>query len=284
MIARSAAAVVLLLNASLGTLQGQTLRSYSVSRQVAAAQPPLRASLEFGAGRVLLRAGTGSSLYDARFRYDADRFTPVHQYDPRTGVLRLGLESVGRSGIRVTNRGHLEQVARFEFAADVPLSLEASLGASDAVLDLGGLTLESLTVRSGATRGTIDIATPTLGTCRQATFLVGAAELLAMRLANAGCSTIRVEGGVGRAVLDLSGNWRSDVRIEASLAMGSLTLRIPRGVGVQVTAEKFLTRLKVAGLERDGDVWRTAAFDDAARKVSLDLKANVAGVDIEWID
>ncbi len=266
-------------------LSAQTMRNYSAGRPVAeAAQPPLRALLEFGAGRVLVRASTGNALYDAKLRYDAERFTPIHQYQPRTGTLRLGLESIGRAGIRVTSRNHLEQVARFEFAPSVPLSLEAALGSSDAVLDLGDLTLNELYVRSGATRGTVDFTTPTRGECRQALFAVGAAELMAMRMANAGCERVRVEGGMGRAVLDFSGTWRRNVQIEAALAMGSLTLRIPRDVAVQVSAERFLTRLNVKGLERDGNVWRTPGFAEATRKLSLELKASVSGMEIEWID
>jgi len=223
-------------------------------------------------------------LYDAKLRYDADRFTPVHRYEPRTGLLRLGLESIGRAGIRVTSRNQLEQVARFEFAPAVPLSLEAALGASEAVLDLGGLTLTDLLVRSGATRGTVEFTSATRGECRQATFVLGAAELLVLHLANAGCGRVRVEGGIGRAVLDFGGAWRRDVQVEATLAMGSLTLRIPRGVGVQVTAERFLTRLAIDGLVRDGDRWRTPGFVEADRKLSLELKASVSGIEIEWID
>lgn len=265
-------------------LAGQTMRSYAAARPVAASQPPVRALLEFGAGRVLVRASTGNALYDAKFRYDAERFTPIHRYEPRTGALRLGLESIGRGGIRVTSRNDLEQVARFEFAPDVPLSLEAALGASEAVLDLGGLTLQELYVRSGATRGTIDFTSPTHGTCRQALFAVGAAELMALHLANAGCERVRVEGGIGRAVLDFTGTWRRNVQVEAALAMGSLTLRIPRGVAVQVSAERFLTRLAVEGLERDGDVWRTPGFAEASQKLSLELKASVSGMEIEWVD
>lgn len=268
----------------IGPLSAQTMRNYSAGRPVAASQPPLRASLEFGAGRVLVRATTGNALYDARLRYDAERFTPIHQYQPLTGTLRLGLESIGRVGIRVTSRNQLEQVARFEFSPTVPLSLEASLGSSEAVLDLGGLTLNELYVRSGATRGTVDFTAPTIGECRQALFAVGAAELMAMHLANAGCERVRVEGGMGRAVLDFSGTWRRDVSVEAALAMGSLTMRIPRGVGVQVSAERFLTRLAIKGLERDGNVWRTPGFAQAARKMSLELKASVSGMEIEWID
>ncbi|HRP08773.1 MAG TPA: hypothetical protein PLL69_09840 [Gemmatimonadales bacterium] len=265
-------------------LQGQLLRDYSVGRAVAESQPPLRALLEFGAGRVVVRASTGTALYDARIRYDAERYTPVHLYQPLTGALHLGLERVGRGGIRVTSRGHLDQVARFEFSPRVPLQLEANLGSSDAVFDMGGLNLVSLAVRSGATRGTIEFSSPTTGRCSQLVMTAGAGELTALHLANSGCTEVRVEGGVGRAVLDLSGEWRRDMTIDAALAMGTMTLRIPRGTGVELSAERFLTRLSVTGLEREGERWRTPGFRDAARKVVVNARANVAGIEIEWID
>jgi hypothetical protein len=59
---------------------------------------------------------------------------------------------------------------------------------------------------------------------------------------------------------------------------------VPRNVAVQVSAQRFLTRLDVKGLERDGDVWRTPGFAEATRTLSLELKATVSGMDIEWID
>lgn len=265
-------------------ISGQSMRNYSVGRPVAEGQPMLRATLEFGAGRVLVRAGEAGALYDARLRYDADRFTPVHHYEPRTGTLRMGLESIGRGGLRVTSRSQLDQVARFEFSPTVPLHLEASLGASEAILDLGGLTLDAITVRAGATRGTLDFSTPARGTCREAKLALGAGELMVLRLANAGCSLVRLEGGVGRATLDLSGQWVRDLRVETELAMGAMTVRIPRGTGVEVTAQRFLTRFSLDGLERAGTSWRTPGFADARHKVTIDLKANVAGFEIEWQD
>lgn len=281
---RLGAALGAVLLAAGPALAAQTMRSYAAGGPSANPPAVLRTVLEFGAGRVVVRAGTGPSLYDAQLRYDADRFTPVHRYEPRTGALRLGLESVGRAGIRVTSRSQLEQVARFELSPRVPLELEASLGASEALLDLGGLTLQRLAVRAGATRGTIDFSTPTRGTCREFALALGAGELLALRLANAGCELVRIEGGVGRALLDLGGTWRRDLRVESKLSMGSLVVRIPRGTGVEVTAQKFLSRFAMEGLTRDGDAWRTAGFAQAARKVTLDLQANVAGFEIEWID
>ncbi len=267
-----------------GPLGAQTMRTYGASRPVADAQPPLRTTLEFGAGRVVVRAGADDALYDVGLRYDADRYTPLHRYDPRTGILQLGLKTVGGTGLRVTSRGQLEQVARFAFAPTVPIILQAHLGASEAVLDLGGLTLVELVVRSGVTRGTVDFSSPTRGDCREALFSVGAAELVAMRLANAGCAEVRVEGGVGRAVLDFTGSWRRNTRLTAELSMGTLTLRIPRGTGVRVTADRFLTRFDLDDFARTGNTWSTPDFAGATRTLSVALTTNVAGFEVEWVD
>lgn len=265
-------------------LGAQTMRTYGASRAHVGAQPPLRTTLDFGAGRVVVRAGSDGDLYDVGMRYDADRYTPVHRYDPRTGILHLGVRSIGGTGIRVTSRSQLEQVARFAFAPTVPLLLEANLGASEAVLDLGGLTLVELAVRSGVTRGTVDFSAPTRGECREALFSVGAAELVAMRLANAGCAEVRVEGGVGRAVLDFGGAWRRNTRVTAELSMGTLTLRVPRGTGVRIAADRFLTRFALDGFTREGNSWTTPDFASASRSLTVELKTTVAGFEVEWVD
>ena len=100
---------------------------------------------------------------------------PVHRYDPRTGILRLGLEGNGSAGLRVTTRAQMAQRADFDFSPTVPLILEANLGASDATLDLGGMTILSLTVRGGASRSAVTFATPNQGECTRADFTLGAA-------------------------------------------------------------------------------------------------------------
>lgn len=279
---RGRRAALLALAASLwgGDAAAQVMRTLTAARPLAGSPPPTRADVSFGAGRVILRAGDGADLYRMRLRYDSERFAPRQAYDPRTGHLALGLESVGRGGIRVTSRAQLDQVARFEFAPAVPLDLTAHLGASEASLDLGGLTLTELTVRSGGVRGIVDFSGPTLGDCRRATFSVGGSELDVLRLANAGCREVVVDGNVGRAVLDFGGAWRSDVRVEAALAMGHLTLRVPEGTGLRITAERFLSALSLDGMERDGNTWSTPGFDAAPRKVTVALTTALAGLDV----
>ncbi len=260
----------------------QSMRTVATSRPVNG-ERLVRATVDFGAGVVHVGASSGTDLYRMQLRYDAERNTPVHRYDPRTGILRLGLEGNGGSGLRVTSRAQLSQRADFDFAPLVPMALEANLGASDATLDLGGMTILSLTVRGGASRSTVTFATPNRGECSRADFTLGAAEFDVTGIANAGCAEIRVEGGVGKAELSFDGTWRRDLKADVSLAMGSLTLRIPRGTGVQLVASRFLSSLDAEGFTRAGDTWTTPGFAQAKQKLTVTVNASAAGVTVTWL-
>ena len=275
------AAVVAATCGSTPALGAQVMRTFSVVRPVGA-ERMLRVTLDFRGGSVLLLPATTGQLYNMRVRYDPDRYAPVQQYDPRTGILHLGIESLGGMGLRVTSGSQLEQLARFEFAADVPLVLSATLDASDATVDLGGTMLAQLDIESGATHATVDFSRPTRGTCKSATFTVGASQLEVQHLGQAGCAQVRVEGGAGSTTLGFQGAWRRDIALTVDLALGGLVLQIPRGTGVRIAGRRFLAPLDGEGLVRTGDSWQTPGFERAAHKLDVDLKASITSIGIDW--
>jgi hypothetical protein len=244
----------------------------------------LHVTLDFSGGSLLLMPAPAGQLYGMRLRYDPARYAPVQQYDPRTGILHLGIESVGGMGLRVTSRAQLEQIARFDFAADVPLAVYATLGASDATIDLGGTMLTDLEIRSSATHATVDFSRPTRGTCKSATFTVGASQLEVQHLAQAGCAALRVEGGAGRTTLGFQGEWRRDATLVVDLALGGLELQLPPGTGVRITGERFLAPFDSKGFIRSGDTWTTPGFEQAAHKLNVELKAAMMRINVEWTD
>jgi hypothetical protein len=262
---------------------GQAMRTFSVTRPTGA-ERFLHVTLDFSGGSVLLMPALAGQLYGMRVRYDPVRYAPVQQYDPRTGILHLGLESVGGMGVRVTSRTQLEQVARFEFATNVPLALYATLGASDATIDLGGTLLTELEIRSGATHTAVDFSRPTRGTCKSATFTVGASQLDVQHLAQAGCAALRVDGGAGRATLGFRGEWRRDATLVVDLALGGLELQIPRGTGVRIMGQRFLAPLAGDGFVKAGDTWTTPGFEQAAHKLTVELKTSLVRTHVEWTD
>ena len=261
---------------------GQAMRTFTVTRPVTV-ERFLHVTLDFGGGTVVLVPAAAGELYALRLRYDADRSAPVQQYDPRTGILHLGVASVGGTGVHVTSRAPLEQRARFEFSPDLPLALYATLGASDATIDLGGTMLTELEIRSTATEATVDFSRPTRGACRSATFTVGAAQLDVRHLAQAGCQALRVDGGVGAVSLTFDGTWRQDPGLMVDLAMGRLTLRLPRGTGVRLTGQRFLAPFDSRGFVRAGATWTTPGFENAPHKLTVELKASMVAIVVQWI-
>lgn len=264
------------------SLAAQTMRSVATSRPLSG-ERMLRASIEFGAGTVHVGPAASGDLYRMQLRYDADRNGPVNQFDAATGAVRLGLQGNGNAGIRVTSRAQMAQRAEIGFAPGVPLMLSANLGASDATLDLGGLSLTSLAVRGGASSTTVNFDTPNRAPCSSATFTLGAAEFDVSGLANSGCAEIRVDGGVGRAMLSFDGAWQRNQRAQVSLAMGGLTLRIPRSTGVRLVASRFLSALDAAGFVQEGKVWSTPGFATAKQTLTVELKTSASGVRVEWL-
>lgn len=261
----------------------QTMRTFSVTRPVGG-ERLLHVRLDFSGGTVVLVPAATGQLYGLKLRYDGERSAPIQKYDTRTGILHIGVAPVGGLGVRVTTLAQHGQTARFEFSPDVPLALDATLGASDATIDLGGMMLSELAVRSTATHAVVDFSRPTRGTCKSATFSVGAAQLEARHLANTGCESLRVEGGVGTVSLAFDGEWRRDLALVVDLAMGGLELRVPRGTGVRITGKRFLAPLENKGLVRNGDTWTTPGFDRAAHKLNVELKASMVGISVEWME
>ena len=95
---------------------------------------------------------------------------------------------------------------------------------------------------------------------------------------------VDVEGGVGKVVLDFAGAWTSSSAVAVKMAVGELTLRLPRRVGIRLTLDKFLASFDPAGLvERDG-AYESAGYAEAERKLDIAVTSAVGGVKIAWVE
>lgn len=260
----------------------QQMRDFSSARQ-RHGEGRLATRLDFAAGTLRLAPGPASRLYELQLSYDVERFRPVSRFDPVAGTVHLGVESTGGSGIRVSSRGQLAQTADVLLSPAVSLALDVTLGAVEANLELGGLRVTSLRVGTGASRSTIRFSTPNLARCTAAVIEAGAAEVAFTGIGNSRCDRITFSGGVGTALLDLSGAWPTDATLDVSMTMGELTLRLPRNLGVRVEMAKFLSSFADAGWTREGKTYLSPGFAAAERKVTISLATTIGNVHVEWL-
>ena len=261
-----------------GLLAGQSWRTVTTSHLIEN-HDEVRVFVEYGAGRLKVRAGDGGVLYRMSLRYDEDVFEPVS--DLSGDRLRLGVESIGR-GFRIGRRGQGGELD-LELARGIPMDLNLKFGAVRADIDLGGLALTDLDLSTGASQSRIDISEPNTMGMSTARFEVGAAEFEALHLGNLNAEQIEVNAGVGEITLWFNGRWQRDARVSIDMGLGALELRIPEGLGVKLRKDGFLVSLDSEGLVKRGDAYYSLDWEDADRKLTIDLDAAFGSVKVVWI-
>ncbi len=259
--------------------QAQNRRTVTMSRQVEDEQD-LEVNVRYGAGRFSVGPAESGVLYHMQIEYDEDVFRPIAEYQDRS--LEIGTESLGRRFWFGRDRG----AGKMELALsrDVAMDLNMDFGAVQADIDLGGIRLTRLEINTGASQTLIDISEPNSETMSRASMDVGAAEFTVLNLGNLNAEVIEIDAGIGEIDLDFSGDCRQDTRVSVDMGIGSLVLRFPRGLGVRIVKDTFLTSLDSEGLVKRGDAYYSLDYDDAEYQITVDVDAAFGSIRVAWVN
>lgn len=241
---------------------------------------PHEVQIRYGVGELRVVPADAPMLYEMEMRYDERYFTPIADYDSDTRRLRLGVEGRERRNVRMDEGSR----AAISLSRQVPMDLTLQFGAGEAELELGGISLRSLSVSTGASDTKIRFSQPNPIEAGRLSLEAGAASLEVAGIANARARDVSFQGGVGATTLDFSGDWEQDLSASVKIGVGSVVLRIPRGVGVRVSRSSFLSSFDSQGLVKRGSDFFSTDWETAARKLELDINAAFGSVAIEWIN
>jgi hypothetical protein len=261
-----AAAVLIVAPLSLQAQDSPVWRTVDIARQLRDSQPQ-RIRVQYGAGRVEVRGSAEPLLYNMHLRYDQRRAAPVHRYDAAARSAVLGLET--RDGAQRFGDRDDSGALRLVLPTTAPLDLDLQLGGTESRLELGGLTLRSLRLECGATDASVAFSQPNRTRMSDLTIDVGAADLLAVNLADANADQIRVHGGVGVVDLDFGGNWTRDLTLDTRLSVGKLILRVPADVGIRIDLDRLLAGFEHDGMVKREGAWYSTNYDAAPHKLQV---------------
>ena len=190
----------------------------------------VHAEVNMGAGELRVRGGA-SKLLEARFRYNRLRMRPVVSYHASGGRGHLVIEEP--RGMHTAPRRNQWELA---FNNGKPLDLDLNCGAGETHLDLGDLSLRSVTVHMGVgelrmdLRGTPknDYSVSINGGVGEATvYLPGGSDVGVEAEAQGGIGGISTSGlrkRDGRYVNDAFGHAKTTVRVEIHGGIGEIRL------------------------------------------------------------
>lgn len=263
-----------------GAAEAQTWRTMTSARQ-AWDREPVDVQVQYGAGTLNVGPADRQMLYTMEIRYDEEVFSPVAEYDAERRRLRLGVRGgEGRRRMNVRDGA----TATIGLGRDVPLDLNLEFGAGRADIQLGGVAIRRLSLSTGASETTVGFGEPNPQSAERLQIEAGAADLRVTGLGNARAERIEFKGGVGATLLDFGGSWDRSTSASVQMGVGSVTLRLPRSVGVRVDRNSFLTSFSAPGLERQGNSYVSANWDSAAHQLTIHISAALGSIDIQWID
>jgi len=277
MLIKHQASLLLVLAAWPGLAAAQDWRTLARGREYGGEQA-LKVDLEYGAGRLLIEPAAKGVLYRASLRYDAEVFEPKMDY--ASNVLHIGIGNGELHGRKNMKGGQLE----LKLGPQVPLDMDLKFGATEATLELGGLRVRNLNVSTGASATKLRISRPNPETCDRAEFEVGAARFEVVGLGNLNARELEVSGGVGEVVLDFTGAWQADLQAKVHMGLGSLVLRVPKGLGVSVQKDGMLAGFDSQGLTKRGNVYYSEGYDRAGRKLGVKVDAAFGAIRVEWVN
>lgn len=246
----------------------------------------LEADVHLDIGALEISAENPSKLYALDIEYDRASYHPDVSYEAEngnTGRLTCRLESSSKAGIRSkrnTNR------LRLDLTDALPISLRVNTGVGDARLALSHMRLTDLNLEAGVGGTRITAYDPNLLACNEIRLRSGVGSLDAIGLGNLNFKRLVFEGGVGGANLDFSGEWKQDADVRIRVGVGGVSVRMPRDVGVRVTAEKhFLSGLQLDGFHREAgsNDYYSENYAKSKVRVTVTVATGVGGFRISWI-
>jgi hypothetical protein len=246
----------------------QERRTLDVSRMLTDSAPHT-VKIEFAVGKLDLRAAEPPFLYAMHVEYDEGRADAVHKYDRTSHTLDVGMPTQEVHVSDHGGKGERQGMLRLALTRAVPLDIALEIGAAEAELAFGGLSLSNLTVEGGASTARIAFDSLNPVSMRALELDVGAAGLRARGLANARAGTIKVDGTVGDADLDFGGTWTQDIVVTAEMIFGRLRFRVPADVGVRLEVDRVLASVNAEGMTERGGGWVTDNFESAPHKLRI---------------
>ncbi len=256
----------------------QTWRTIDASRMVRDTEP-VAVKVQYGAGRLSVRGADAPYLYRAQLRYDEARARALSTWDSANRTLTVGVDASG--GSRDVGGKATGGTMTLALTRALPIDLQFDLGVTESTLELGGLRLRTLRLRTGASETRVRFDSPSTEPMTSMEVDAGAAAFHATGLANSGTASIRVTGGLGLVDLDFGGTWRRDIALELTLAVGGGELTVPAAVGVRLSGQKTMGSYQFDGMREVGPgVWETSGFTDAKHKLTVKATTTLGALKI----
>ena len=157
--------------------------------------------------------------------------------------------------------------------ADTPMSLNIQAGAYNGNFELGGLSLEKLSISEGGSTLTCAFSEPNHVEMSSFAFSTGGSSLELKGLANANFSQMNFSAGAGDYTLRFDGDLRRDASVTIDAGIGKVNIKVPEGVNTRLTFDGSMTTINMDGAWSQNDNVYTLSGNDPTITITVKMGA-----------
>jgi hypothetical protein len=206
--------------------------------------------LSFGAGKLTLSPGA-KDLVNGTATYNIPELKP--QITTKDSELRIEQGDFKLDNVTALNTVKNEWDLQL---GDAPMDLSIGAGAYDAHMDLGGLSLTSLTVKDGAADVKLSFSSPNPTEMSLFRYETGASDVRLENLANANFEAMNFQSGAGDYTLDFNGELKRSATVMVNTGLSNMILVIPDDVNAVVTVDSGISNISAgSNWEQNGNIY-----------------------------
>jgi hypothetical protein len=227
--------------AEVSTVAAQTVDVQVPLPEEITASPVL--NLEFIGGELNLAPGAEDALVSGTAEFNVTDFAPKIEAGAAFFTVTTGdfeITDVAKFQKDFINRWALK-------LADIPMTLNIQAGAYTGRFELGGLSLEKLSIAEGGSDLVCSFSEPNKVQMSSFAFETGGSTLVLKGLANANFEQMRFNGGAGDYTLSFDGSLQRDAAVTVDAGVGTVNIIVPPGVNARVNFEGGLSSVNISG-------------------------------------
>ena len=216
---------------------------------------PVNLTIGFGAGELDINPGAQGVIVEGTAQYNVPELKPEITVEGNTVLLKTGemkIKGLPIFGDKYKNSWELR-------LGESLLDLTINAGAYQGKIELGGLSIGSLTVADGASQAEWSFSQPNRVEMDTLRYETGASSVSLEGLANSRASEIIFKGGAGDYRLDFSGQLQNDMDVNIDAGISNVKIVVPQGVSARLNFDGGLSNVEVNGnWEKSGNVYNMA--------------------------
>lgn len=243
--------------------------------------------IDLGRCTISPAASADNDLVRLSGRYNERIIEPEWEFDPTESRGKLRFTADARRKLQ-TEIDSDDNTWDLTFPPDKPLNLEIEMGAAEADLDFGGLTVEAMDLDLGLVDAVVDFSEPNRTTMSDLIVDAGASSLKMRHLGNARFELLKFDGGMGSFALDFAGLSDGDAEAQIEVGMGSVEIILPAEIGVRLEADEHwfnsieFPKRRFDRVRGRDDVWESENWSDAKARLTLILNVGMGSAELKF--